>query len=117
MKGPRGYNAFPAMDPSIRPRRVYVTGTNGKTTTTSMIAAIARASGERTARVTTLGSYLDDELVATEPTERAYLDLLEASAARGVSTLAVEASSHALAEGFAHRYPPDVGVFTNLTRD
>jgi UDP-N-acetylmuramoyl-L-alanyl-D-glutamate--2,6-diaminopimelate ligase len=99
------------------PRRVYVTGTNGKTTTTTMLAAIAEDSGEKSARVTTLGTFVAGERIATEPTLEAYLDLLARAEAIGARAVFVETSSQALADGFAHRFPPDVGVFTNLTRD
>ncbi len=98
-------------------RTVMVTGTNGKTTVTSLIAAIVAASGETSARVTTVGSFVGDRLIAEEPTLEAFQAFLAESARAGVKTLAVEASSAALAEGFAHRFPPDVGVFTQLSRD
>jgi UDP-N-acetylmuramoyl-L-alanyl-D-glutamate--2,6-diaminopimelate ligase len=98
-------------------RRVYVTGTNGKTTTTTMLAAIAEAAGEPSARVTTLGTFVGGARIATEPTLEAYLELLAKAEAIGARAVFVEASSQALADGFAHRFPPDVGVFTNLTRD
>ncbi|HEY4122464.1 MAG TPA: UDP-N-acetylmuramyl-tripeptide synthetase [Byssovorax sp.] len=98
-------------------RRVYVTGTNGKTTTTTMIAAIAAAAGEVDARVTTLGTFVGGEKIASAPTLEAFQLLLDEAARRGARCVAVEAASQALAEGFAHRFPPDVGVFTNLTRD
>ncbi len=99
------------------PRRVYVTGTNGKTTTATMIAAIAEAAGEPSARVTTIGTFVDGERIATEPTLEAYLELLARAEDAGARAVAVEASSQALADGFAHRFPPDIGVFTNLSRD
>ena len=43
-------------------RTVGVTGTNGKTTTTSMVAAIA--AGEPAARVTTVGAWVENELMS-----------------------------------------------------
>jgi UDP-N-acetylmuramoyl-L-alanyl-D-glutamate--2,6-diaminopimelate ligase len=94
-----------------------VTGTNGKTTTTSLIAAIVAASGEPSCRVTTLGAWVDDERIAVEPTGEAFQRTLARATERGVKTLAVETTSHALAEGFAREWPPTVGVFTNLSRD
>jgi UDP-N-acetylmuramyl-tripeptide synthetase len=46
-----------------------------------------------------------------------FRDTIGKAAAAGVRTLALEVTSLALAEGFAERWPADVAVFTNLTRD
>lgn len=106
--------------PAPRPtglRTVAVTGTNGKTTTTSMIAAIVAAAGEADARVTTVGHYVRDELVAQGRTMAAFERARRAALAAGARTLALEVTSTALGGGFAERHPPDVAVFTNLGRD
>ncbi len=94
-----------------------VTGTNGKTTTTSLIAHIVAAAGEVPARVTTLGSWVGDERTGTEPTGDAFVKTLALAALRGVKTIAVETTSHALQQGFTKTWPAKVAVFTNLTRD
>ncbi|MBX3188887.1 MAG: UDP-N-acetylmuramyl-tripeptide synthetase [Labilithrix sp.] len=94
-----------------------VTGTNGKTTTTSLIAAIVEAAGEPSARVTTLGAWVAGEATGEAPTGDNFLRTLERAAARGVRTLAVETTSHALADGFARSWRARVAVFTNLSRD
>ncbi|HEU0030146.1 MAG TPA: UDP-N-acetylmuramoyl-L-alanyl-D-glutamate--2,6-diaminopimelate ligase [Kofleriaceae bacterium] len=100
-----------------RLRTIATTGTNGKTTTTSMVAAIVAAAGERSARVTTVGAWVDDELIpAPTPTDE-FLATVERAVAVGVRTLALEVTSKALAGGIAKRWQPHVGVFTNLTRD
>ncbi|MEO8702882.1 MAG: UDP-N-acetylmuramoyl-L-alanyl-D-glutamate--2,6-diaminopimelate ligase, partial [Kofleriaceae bacterium] len=98
-------------------RTVATTGTNGKTTTTSMVAAIVAASGEPAARLTTLGAWVgDDQIPAPTPTEE-FLGCVERAVAIGVRTLALEVTSKALGEGIARGWPPSVAVFTNLTRD
>lgn len=98
-------------------RSVCVTGTNGKTTTTSLVAAIVAASGETACRVTTIGAWVGNERTGEEPTGNAFLHTLRIAAARGVRTLAIETTSHALGHGFARSWPPRVAVFTNLSRD
>jgi UDP-N-acetylmuramoyl-L-alanyl-D-glutamate--2,6-diaminopimelate ligase len=98
-------------------RIAAVTGTNGKTTTTSMLEAIVAAAGEPSARVTTLGAWVSGELVAEGPTLEAFLRGLERAISAGVRTFALETTSKALAEGFAQRFPASVAVFTNLSRD
>jgi UDP-N-acetylmuramoyl-L-alanyl-D-glutamate--2,6-diaminopimelate ligase len=94
-----------------------VTGTNGKTTTTSMIEAIVALSGEPAARVTTVGAWVDGALVSEHATPEAFLRTVERAVAAGVKTIAVETTSQALMQGFAARWPPRVAVFTNLSRD
>ena len=96
---------------------VATTGTNGKTTTTSMIASIVAAAGQQAARVTTVGAWVgDDQITAATPMDE-FLVAVERAVASGVRTLALEVTSKALAAGIAKRWRPHVAVFTNLTRD
>lgn len=97
-------------------KSLCVTGTNGKTTTTSMLAAIVAAAGEPAARFTTLGAWVDATAIEAPPTER-LAPFLAAAAAAGARSIAVEVVSLALATGFAGRFPPDIAVFTNLMDD
>lgn len=98
-------------------RTIATTGTNGKTTTTSMIAAIVAASGERSARLTTLGAWVGDDLIPAPTPSEEFLACVERAVAAGVRTLALEVTSKALGDGIARRWRPNVAVFTNLTRD
>ncbi len=96
---------------------VAVTGTNGKTSTTSMIAAIARAAGEPEVRVTTLGMWVGDEQIADDGSMESFVRTVRRARERGARALAVEVTSRALAAGFAARWPAQIAVFTNLTHD
>ena len=100
-----------------RLRTVATTGTNGKTTTTSMVAAIVAAAGEPSARVTTVGAWVGDELIPAPTPMAEFLAAVERAVEAGVRTLALEVTSKALASGIARQWPPHVAVFTNLTRD
>ena len=100
-----------------RLRTVGVTGTNGKTTTTSMVASIVAAAGEPAARVTTLGAWVDEERVSGAGLVDEFLLTVERAAARGVRTIAIEMTSKALAGGIARKWRPDVAIVTNVTRD
>ena len=93
------------------------TGTNGKTTTTTLIDAIIAAAGEKTARVTTLGSWVDGALISADATSEAFDEMIKRAKKIGVRTLAIETTSQALQQGFAARWPPNVACFTNLSRD
>jgi UDP-N-acetylmuramoyl-L-alanyl-D-glutamate--2,6-diaminopimelate ligase len=95
-----------------------VTGTNGKTTTTAWAAAALRAgTGAPVVRATTVGVFLDDELLDVPPTYDGFLAAMRATLDRGGRAAAIELTSEALAVGFATAWPVRVGVFTNLTHD
>ncbi|HMR06509.1 MAG TPA: UDP-N-acetylmuramyl-tripeptide synthetase [Polyangiaceae bacterium] len=98
-------------------RIVGVTGTNGKTTTATMLANIVRCAGEADARVTTLGSWVAGERLSDQTDVEAFTRCLERARQQGVRTLVLETTSKALAEGFAHHFPVDVAVFTSFSRD
>jgi UDP-N-acetylmuramoyl-L-alanyl-D-glutamate--2,6-diaminopimelate ligase len=113
---------LPPDDPRIVRARerlvtVCVTGTNGKTTTTSMVESIVAASGQVPARITTVGSWVAGEQITDDVTMDGFLRAVERAVEAGVRTLAVETTSKSLASGFAWHWPPRVAVFTNLTRD
>ena len=82
-----------------------------------MVAAIVEAAGEPSARVTTLGMRVAGNDLDDDGSMRAFADMIERSVSAGVQTVAIETTSRALASGFARRWPPDIAVFTNLTRD
>ncbi len=98
-------------------RLVGITGTNGKTTTATLLAHIVRVAGEPNALVTTLGSWVEGEQLSDQADVDAFFRCLERARERNVQTLVLETTSQALAEGFAHRYPVDVAVLTNFSRD
>ena len=110
--------------PTTPPRRwaepfftVGTTGTNGKTSTTFLVAHAMRAAGHRVVVVGTLGYYIDDEQQDAERTYAGLLEVLERAAAQGVRHAAIEVTSAALAKGYARRWRFDLGVFTNLSPD
>lgn len=98
-------------------RTLAVTGTNGKTTSVSMIYEAIRAAGEVPARLTTLGAWVDDEKIVGADKTQEFLACVETAIERGVRSLALEVTSKALAQGLAKRWPAHVAVFTNLSRD
>ena len=96
---------------------VGVTGTNGKTSTTAMVAALLAAVARPVARVTTVGSFLDDELLAVPAHYAGFLETMRRCLAAGGKYAAVELTSEALALGFAKAWPCRVAAFTNLSLD
>jgi UDP-N-acetylmuramoyl-L-alanyl-D-glutamate--2,6-diaminopimelate ligase len=94
-----------------------VTGTNGKTSTTSMIASIVRAAGEPPVRITTLGMWVGAEQIAADSSMTSFVRAVRRAREVGARTLALEVTSRALEAGFAARWPAQIAVFTNLTHD
>lgn len=97
-----------------------VTGTNGKTTTAWIARDLLAATGHRSAYLGTLGFSVGDEhreLANTTPFAVELFNLLAEARDKGVEALAMEVSSHALAEYRADAVEFDAAVFTNLTQD
>ncbi len=107
-------------EPSRAMRVVAVTGTNGKTTTTYMLEAIFAAEGWRTGLIGTTGVRMGGSTrpsAFTTPEAPDLQALLAEMRDHGVQALAMEASSHALAQRRTWGLACDVALFTNLTQD
>ncbi|HEY2290702.1 MAG TPA: UDP-N-acetylmuramoyl-L-alanyl-D-glutamate--2,6-diaminopimelate ligase [Thermoanaerobaculia bacterium] len=97
-----------------------VTGTNGKSTVATLIAAILDAAGRPAGFIGTLGYRFRDRSYAGEHTTPEASDLfriLREMRRDGAAAVAMEVSSHALAMGRVGGARFDAAVFTNLTRD
>lgn len=96
-----------------------VTGTNGKTSTTHLIAAISAAAEPPTPvlALSTIGYELAGRELGLPHTERGFFEAFARAAKLGCRYAAVECTSKALAGGYAHRWRFDLGVFTNLSPD
>ena len=107
-------------NPSEHLRVVGVTGTSGKTTTTYLVEAGLRAAGRVAGLIGTIGLRIDgrDEPSAlTTPEAPDVQALLAVMLERGVDTVVMEVSSHALTLGRVDAIHFAVGGFTNLSRD
>jgi UDP-N-acetylmuramoyl-L-alanyl-D-glutamate--2,6-diaminopimelate ligase len=97
-----------------------VTGTNGKTTTTYLLESGLRGAGHRTGIVGTVGTIIDGVSFATSKTTPEATELhglLAVMRERGVTAVAMEVSSHALAMGRVDGFAFDVAGFTQLSVD
>ncbi|MEZ4220798.1 MAG: UDP-N-acetylmuramoyl-L-alanyl-D-glutamate--2,6-diaminopimelate ligase [Polyangiaceae bacterium] len=94
-----------------------VTGTNGKTSTSSMLMHVLRTAGKPVLLETTLGYRLDDEELPVARTLEGYVDAFKYAHERGCRTAVAEVTSQALARGYANKWRFDLGIFTNLSRD
>jgi UDP-N-acetylmuramoyl-L-alanyl-D-glutamate--2,6-diaminopimelate ligase len=96
---------------------VGVTGTNGKTSTTALIAGLLGVLARPVARVTTVGSFLDDERLDVPAHYAGFLATMKRCLDDGGRYAALELTSEALAMGFAKAWPCRVAAFTNLSLD
>jgi UDP-N-acetylmuramoyl-L-alanyl-D-glutamate--2,6-diaminopimelate ligase len=97
-----------------------ITGTNGKTTTAFMLDALMRARGVTPGLIGTVLMRSGDRVLASKLTTPEAADLQALFAAMvedGVTGLAMEVSSHALALHRVDGITFDVAGFTNLTQD
>jgi len=112
-------------DPSTAMRCLGITGTNGKTTTTFLLEAIAVAAGERTAVIGTVGARLGDESVRisggasghTTPEADDLQALLAHMRDAGAGVVAMEVSSHAIDQHRIDGTRFAAVCFTNLTHE
>jgi UDP-N-acetylmuramoyl-L-alanyl-D-glutamate--2,6-diaminopimelate ligase len=106
--------------PADHLRLAGVTGTNGKTTVTFLVAATLAAAGRRHARLGTTGDWIVDHLAPAAFTTPFPLDLqrvLADAVARGATDLVMEVSSHGLAQGRVLPLRYDAVGLTSFSQD
>ena len=111
-------------EPARHLKFVGVTGTNGKTTTVGILRHLLDAPGAPSASIGTLGVLIGSEAGTlpggeglTTPGPIELQRVLRQLVDRGVRTVAMEVSSHALHQRRVLGVTFDAAVFTNLTRD
>ncbi|MGW0044470.1 UDP-N-acetylmuramoyl-L-alanyl-D-glutamate--2,6-diaminopimelate ligase [Rhodococcus sp. NPDC003348] len=107
-------------NPSQRLRIVGITGTSGKTTTSYLVEAGLTAAGRHPGLVGTIETRIDGRRVPsalTTPEAPQLHALFAAMLERGIDTVVMEVSSHALALGRVAGTEFAVGAFTNLSQD
>jgi UDP-N-acetylmuramoyl-L-alanyl-D-glutamate--2,6-diaminopimelate ligase len=107
-------------EPSRELNLVGITGTNGKTTTTYLVSAIADAAGEPVAMTGTVEYRIGDERRKAERTTPEASDMqrfLRRAVEAGCRTAVMECSSQAIDLHRCDHLHLRVAVWTNLTRD
>jgi UDP-N-acetylmuramoyl-L-alanyl-D-glutamate--2,6-diaminopimelate ligase len=107
-------------DPGEQLDLIAVTGTDGKTSVCQFIASALDSLGQRCGYIGTLGWGFTDKLMTTQLTTPDVVSLqrmLASLHAQGASAVALEASSHGLAEGRLDGLQIDIAVLTNFGRD
>lgn len=107
-------------NPSRHLTLVGVTGTNGKTTTATLLYELARLSGQKAGLLSTVENRVDNTVypaVNTTPSPLETNRLLAAMVDAGCTFAAMEVSSHGMVQHRTAGLHFAAGVFTNLTRD
>jgi len=108
--------------PSRRLRLIGITGTDGKTTTVSLVRAILEAAGQPAGMVTTVKAIIGDEemetgLHTTTPEALELQNLLARMVQAGCKYAVIEATSHGLAQYRLEASHFDVAAITNITHE
>jgi UDP-N-acetylmuramoyl-L-alanyl-D-glutamate--2,6-diaminopimelate ligase len=109
---------FPAKGMKI----IGVTGTDGKTTTSSLIYHCLQQAGKRAALISTAGAFIDGEssdtgLHITTPGRFALQSYLQKAKQKKVDYVVLELTSHALHQYRSFGIPILVGVLTNISNE
>ena len=114
------YHGFPSRKLTI----IGVTGTDGKTTTSTFIHAILKASDQvKAGMISTItadfgdGQTADTGLHVTSPGAPQLQRILAEMVERGVTHVVVEMTSHGLAQGRLNGVDIDIAVMTNVTHE
>lgn len=106
--------------PSEKLTLVGVTGTNGKTTTATLLYELFKKMGYKAGLLSTVCNYVDDRAVAathTTPDPLELNSLLAEMVAAGCEFAFMEASSHAIDQRRIAGLKFKGAIFTNITRD
>ncbi len=107
-------------NPSAKIKIVGVTGTNGKTTTATLLYKIATDLGYKAGLVSTVENIINGKIFPathTTPDPLSLYKLLNEMVREGCEYVFMEVSSHALDQGRVAGINFAGGIFTNLTHD
>ncbi len=107
-------------NPSEKLKLIGVTGTNGKTTSVTLMYDLFRLFGLKVGLISTVVNKIHNEVIPsthTTPNSLDLNDLLHKMVEKGCKYCFMEVSSHAVDQSRVHGVKFAGGVFTNITRD
>jgi len=96
---------------------ITVTGTNGKTTTCSIISNILEKTNKKVLKVGTLGAFINKVFIQETLTTPSIVDNFKLISNNEIDYAVFEASSHGLIQKRLDSIDIDIAIFSNLTRD
>lgn len=99
---------------------IGITGTNGKTTVSTLLYKYYRFLGKNIALIGTNGIYINDDYIETNNTTPNILtiyNVIKRAVEKECSILVMEVSSQGIKEGRIIGLDFDIGLFTNITLD
>lgn len=106
--------------PSEKMKVVGVTGTNGKTTTTTLLFDLFTKMGEKVGLISTISYHIGNTVFPsthTTPNAIRVQELFKKMVDHGCTVCFMEVSSHALDQNRVFGVDFDIAVFTNISRD
>jgi len=107
-------------NPSSKLKLIGITGTNGKTTTVSLLYRLFMAMGQKSGMLSTIENRIGDELLPSTHTtpdaisiNKLLFEMLEA----GCEFVFMEVSSHAIHQNRIAGLQFEIAIFSNLTHD
>ena len=107
-------------NPSSAMKIIGITGTNGKTTTATLLYRLFKKLGHKAGLLSTVCNYIDDKKIDathTTPDPLETQELMAEMVAAGCTYCFMEVSSHAIDQNRIAGIDFDGGIFTNLTHD
>jgi UDP-N-acetylmuramoyl-L-alanyl-D-glutamate--2,6-diaminopimelate ligase len=109
---------FPAKKLTV----IGVTGTDGKTTTSTIIYHILKSTGHKTALITTVGAYINNQMHSTgfhvtTPSAFAIQKFINQAAKSGHEYVVIETSSHGIDQNRIWGIPYKIAAITNITHE
>ena len=107
-------------NPAKKLKLIGVTGTNGKTTVSSLVKYVLTATGHKAGLIGTIHNEIGDMVIPakyTTPDPFILQSMLARMVEAGCEYVAMEVSSHGLDQHRLEGCRFDTGIFTNLTQD
>jgi UDP-N-acetylmuramoyl-L-alanyl-D-glutamate--2,6-diaminopimelate ligase len=101
---------------------IGVTGTDGKTTTASLIYHILKSAGQKVSMITSVGAYIGNKVYdigfhVTTPSPFGLQRYLKKAVDAGIKYIILETTSHALDQYRIWGIDYKIGVLTNITHE
>lgn len=112
------YYGFPGRNATI----IGITGTDGKTTTATILNEILSNSHLKTALITTIGAYIGNKFYdtgfhTTTPSSSVLQKYVKKAVLAGCRYIIIEVTSHALDQNRIWGIPFEIGILTNVTNE